>query len=578
MLTENQHEILGDRIAALYQELENDVIADIARRVKKTGRFTETAELMAKAMRDTGKSPAEIRKEVMKLLQADPEYRKAVANNTKQHKRNMIHRIRQIEKKAAELGDTLIAEAGDMSFNKDLWLWHQAGKTLTKDSAFTRMVEEMAAMTAGELKNLTRTTGFKGLHGYVSIQNAYNNALDKALIKMVSGAFSFDRAAEDCVRELAHSGLRRIDYASGKSYQLDTAARMCLRTGSAQLSARISMYNCDKTGTDLVEVDAHWGARPEHAEWQGKVYSRSGKHDKYPDFAVCRYGEVDGLCGVNCRHSFYPFFEGISEPNKWEPEPEPKEYNGRTYDYYEATQKQRQMERDIRATKREIEAAKILGGDASVLEAKKRRQIVEYHNFSKAMDIRAKDNRLRVVKGSTDITKTKVYKNQNSLVRSQNSDIMDSRNMANGMRKSPFLTLDDKQIEDIKKHAKALGIPDSVLSFNTGTQTGFVDGSRTIHVRGDILPDTDSNHNRDLLSQRAVLAHEYYGHYMNDPSQFRVGDWRDEFRASYMAAINAPNLSDEERRMLMLDAYDRAREAGVSVRYNEKARKIVYGY
>ncbi|MCM1159372.1 MAG: phage minor capsid protein [Bacteroidales bacterium] len=410
MLTENQYEVLGDRIAELYQALEQDVIADIARRIKKTGRLTETAELMAKAMMDKGTSPAKIRTEVMKLLRADPAYRKEVANNTKQYKWDTIHKIRETEKRAREMGNLLIAEAGNMSYNKDLWLWHQAGKELTKDSAFAELVESMAEATANTLRNLTLTTGFKGLHGYTSIMNAYTNALDKALIKMTSGAFSFDRAAEDCVRELARSGLRKIDYASGRSYNLDTAARMCLRTASGQLAARISMKHCDDMETDLVEVDSHWGARPEHAAWQGKVYSRSGNNKKYPDFALCGYGEASGLCGPNCRHTFYPFFEGISIPNTWEPEPEPKDYNGKRYTYYEATQKQRQMERDIRAVKGEIEATRIMGGDTKALEAKKRAQIKKYHEFSDAMGISAKDNRLRVVKGSRDVTRTQTYK------------------------------------------------------------------------------------------------------------------------------------------------------------------------
>ena len=65
---------------------------------------------------------------------------------------------------------------------------------------------------------------------------------------------------------------------------------------------------------------------------------------------------------------------------------------------------------------------------------------------------------------------------------------------------------------------------------------------------------------------------------MHDPSQFRIGDWRDEFRASYSAAIYAPGLTELERRMLMLDAYDRAKEAGVTVKYNQKAGRIIYGY
>lgn len=87
-----------------------------------------------------------------------------------------------------------------------------------------------------------------------------------------------------------------------------------------------------------------------------------------------------------------------------------------------------------------------------------------------------------------------------------------------------------------------------------------------------------SNHNRDLLRERSVLAHEYYGHLKHDASNFEIRDWRDEFRASYSAAINTPGLSDDERRMLMFDAYDRVKEADVPLKYNKKARKIIYGY
>lgn len=112
----------------------------------------------------------------------------------------------------------------------------------------------------------------------------------------------------------------------------------------------------------------------------------------------------------NCRHNFYPYFEGISEPTKWEPEPQPKSYMGKEYNYEQATQKQRSMERDIRATKREIEASKAIGFDTKALERKKKMQIAEYHAFSNKMDIRAKDNRLRVVKGSSELNKTNVFK------------------------------------------------------------------------------------------------------------------------------------------------------------------------
>ena len=417
-LSDNQLEVLGDKIAGLYQELENDVIKDIARRIKKTGTYTETAELMAKAMRDTGASPAEIRTKVLKQLRATPEYIQEVTKNTLEYKQTVKSAIKETERIAKLTGDEIVASAGDMSFNYDLSMWEQAGKKLTKNSAFTGLIKAMSDSTGEGLKNITKSTGFKVGKSTVKIQNAYQHALDMALLKVTSGTFSFDRAAEDCVRELARSGLRNVDYESGRSYQLDTAARMCIRTASAQLAANITMQHCDDMGTDLVEVDAHWGARPEHAEWQGKIYSRSGKNKKYPNFEKCGYGTVTGLCGVNCRHTFYPFFEGISTPNKGEKEPEPKDYRGKTYTYTEATQKQRLMERDVRATKREIEAVKAMGGDTKILEAKKRKQINEYHDFSEAMGIRAKDNRLRVVTGTSELTKTKSHKNLKSLAKS----------------------------------------------------------------------------------------------------------------------------------------------------------------
>lgn len=123
-----------------------------------------------------------------------------------------------------------------------------------------------------------------------------------------------------------------------------------------------------------------------------------------------------------------------------------------------------------------------------------------------------------------------------------------------------------------------LNIDESILKFNSGVRTGFSDQRGCINIRGDILPDIDSTVVRDRMSQKAVLAHEYYGHYKNHPSEYDIGDWRDEFRASYDAAVNAPSLSDEERAHLMIDAYDRAREAGQFLDYDEVARRIIYGH
>jgi hypothetical protein len=109
-----------------------------------------------------------------------------------------------------------------------------------------------------------------------------------------------------------------------------------------------------------------------------------------------------GLCGYNCRHTFYPFWPGISEPNEWPPEPGPFELDGKTYTYYQATQTQRRKEREIRALKREQAAYEAAGWKdlAKDTERKIRIKTAEYKEFSADLGIRAKTERLRVCEGT----------------------------------------------------------------------------------------------------------------------------------------------------------------------------------
>ena len=406
-LTDEQIEKLADKyIVGLYQNMEKDVLQDIARRVRKTGRLTETAEIMARNMYEQGFSTAKIYSEVMKLLKADQAYMKEVAENTKAYKQMVTEEIRQTVKDAKAAGDKLIAEAGDMAYNNDLSMWELAGADLSKPNNMTQIINSFQKDLNGQLKNLTKTTGFKGTRlGTTGVMKAYQRSLDTALLEVATGSFSFDEACNRVVREMAHSGLRSIDYASGRSYQLDTAARMCVRTSINRMAGRITEANCKSSDVDLVIVSQHEGARPEHADVENQVFSMSGRSRKYPYFKDplpcdggegAGYGDVTGICGVNCRHTFHPFWEGISEIPEALPEYEPVEVNGKEYDYYQATQKQRSMEREIRALKRE----KYVAEDKEAAQALQRKisaKTVEYHNFSDAVGIRAKDNRLRVV-------------------------------------------------------------------------------------------------------------------------------------------------------------------------------------
>jgi len=149
---------------------------------------------------------------------------------------------------------------------------------------------------------------------------------------------------------------------------------------------------------------------------------------------------------------------------------------------------------------------------------------------------------------------------------------------AGGLRRSAYKTISEFEINHLKNEIGAIGADESIFKFNTGYSTGYRDDSDIINVRGDVFPDTNSTHPRDLMSERAVLAHEYYGHRSYRYTSLDKGSWNDEFRASYMAAKNTPNLTEEDRIYLVLDALERAKEAGVTIEYNGFIRRLLYGY
>lgn len=403
-LSEEQIEILADKyIIGLYQQMEDEVIADIARRVKATGRYTETAELMAKDMVEQGYSADKIRAAVMQSIRADNDYQMAVAENTLKTKQEIQDIIDKTVAKAKVQGKELIAQAGSMAWNNDLSMWEEQGEDLKKPNSMSQLIKAAQKQTVGELKNLTRSMGFKNvLFGTTGVKGMYQREMDLALLKVCTGTFSYDAAVDECIHRLAQSGLRTIDYASGKSYQLDTAARMCVRTGMSQLSGKITEANLQQSNHDLVITSQHMGCRPEHAVWQNKVFSYSGKSKKYPDFVKeTGYGTATGLKGANCTHDFYPYWEGASVVPDNVTVPESKVIDGKKYTYYQMTQQQRKMERQIRATKREIEAQNMVGGEVTALKNKLSRQMDQYVSFSDKADLRPKENRLRVIAGTS---------------------------------------------------------------------------------------------------------------------------------------------------------------------------------
>lgn len=395
MLTEEQLEIYSGVLVPVFQQLEQDIIADIARRVRKEERWTETAELQAEELRRLGWSPYRIRIEVLRRLQASKEYAAMVERNTLEAKAAQQAAIDEAREALREQAPELFETVGNMAFHNDLSVWKQAGQKLVRGGAVDAAVSAMRKHATGEILNLTRTLGFSFPTGSVPARKAFTAVLNSALTQVVSGTVSYQQACANAVRLLTQSGLRHIDYKNNVARQIDTAVRNAVLTASAQLSGEIMQANIEESGVEYVQVSAHWGARESHEVWQGKVYSLAEFR------SVCGYGEPsnpDHIYSYNCRHTHYPYWPGISEPVEYPPEPGPFEVDGKKYTYYQATQRQRAMERSIRAMKRDALAQDAMGDRGALAAAKIRldEKMAAYKRFSAQVNMRPRLERTQV--------------------------------------------------------------------------------------------------------------------------------------------------------------------------------------
>lgn len=434
MLSDYQKEQLSAEIIPMFQDLEQDTIQDIARRLRKEKRWTESAELQAKALESLGYSPSEIQTRVLDELHADKDFIEMLNENTLEHKKLVRERIRETVDSAQAHGDKIIGRAGDMSFADDVEFWKTRGQSLKSSPALKQISAESSKRLEHELKSLTHSTGFKFLGAPVSVDQAFNHSMDKAVMNVASGAFSSEQAVEQVVSELEKSGLRYVNYTSGITRGIDVAAHLAVRTTLNQMAADISMSNAEQLGTDLVEVSSHGGARSgdghaNHAGWQGKVYSISGKaHPKESKRlgykilsleAVTGYPhDPAGLCGYNCKHTFYPFIAGISDPTPIEKDPEPVKVDGRIYTFYQATQHQRRLERELREFKRQY-----LGGQNMTAAITAKEQ--QYARFCEKAGLKQNLNRLYVkgYKRDFEYIKPLISKSKNDIIESKRSII-----------------------------------------------------------------------------------------------------------------------------------------------------------
>lgn len=309
----------ADQVAAMFSQLEADITADVAARVAKMGRYSETSQWQAQKLREA-EAAYDMCQRMLKTCRksANKEIQEVLLNGCRE---------------AMRADDSIYRAAGMHTYS------------ISSSEALMDIILAGLAKTNGVMDNLTMTTARDASH---SIQSA----LDRAYMQVMSGAYSYDQAAARVIRDLGSKGYTCFKYDSGTHTSLEAATRRALLTGLNQTTAELQLHRATDLGTELVEVSSHAGARPTHAVWQGEIYSLHGDTGKYRDFyRETEYGDGDGLCGWNCYHNFYPYVEGVSAPTF---EKDPARRLGKTNDeLYEETQQQRYYERQVRKSRRE---------------------------------------------------------------------------------------------------------------------------------------------------------------------------------------------------------------------------------
>ena len=436
---------IADKIAARYRNLELRIMEDIVRRIKKTGEITSTADWQINRLKILGYSSEDIENAIKDTLNASyPEM--------------------------FELYDKIV----EREYVRDKDVYEQVNAQYMpyeENEQMQQNVEAIIRQSKGELENITGSLGFyldyNGRKVLTPLAEVYTRYLDTACYEIVSGAFDYGSVLRRTVTQLTNSGLRKIDYASGRADRVDVAARRAVLTGVAQICGKMSNYNAEKLGAEFFEVDWHSGARPTHAVWQGRVYSREQL------YSVCGLGTVTGLLGVNCYHMYFPYFPGISTRNyadEWLDEQNrkesiPKEFGGKEYTLYEAKQRQRQMEVAMRAQREKVQLLEKGGADPDevmLMKAKYQGQLNEYARFSRKMGLKEERERIYLdMRG-----RVAPEKNMKMFTRKTEDAIIKSGRMYRKKSSDSIEPMPKKQLQKIVKAFKRNG---GIMQMNDAT-------------------------------------------------------------------------------------------------------------
>jgi hypothetical protein len=130
--------------------------------------------------------------------------------------------------------------------------------------------------------------------------------------------------------------------ANNRNWSLSAYVEMAVRTSSQRAYNASHLARMQSLGIDLFTVTDDGHPCPLCAPWQGKILS--AEPDSRADATIADATGA-GLFHPNCKHTLVAYFPGVTDI------PTPHEWSAEDQTRYDNTQKQRALERDIRAAK-----------------------------------------------------------------------------------------------------------------------------------------------------------------------------------------------------------------------------------
>lgn len=377
-MTQGQLEGIPVQIVQAFSQLEIRIMSDIVRRIKINGFSTASADWQMTRLQQLGMSEKDIKEWIRLALETTEEEMEKIFSDE-------VYRQYMKHERAYEVNGM---QQIPFEENEELQSLLESVRQQTKDT----------------YRNITGSMGFvkqdaAGKLKAIDLSEYYRTTLDAAMLDIHSGAFDYQTVLTRTINEMTKSGVRWIDYGSGRRDRIDVAARRSIMTGFRQVQGKINEQTAAQLGTDTYEVTYHVGARPDHQPWQGKVWTMQQLKE------VCGLGTALGLHGINCYHDYKAFIPGVSVRTYTDEqlsrmnaeENTPKTYNGRQYTTYEALQQQRKMERNMRKTRQDIKLMEEGEADEQSIMLKKGRyygQMQTYVDFSEKMKLPQQRDRI----------------------------------------------------------------------------------------------------------------------------------------------------------------------------------------